>query len=88
MRMAETLLNPILGDSNFNRCDVDIESKVFDDPWPASPRQPEELKWRSPVVFRVVETLQNELISSSNPNTTLGCFEALLRYCMANVAIF
>ncbi len=40
MRMAETLLNPILGESSFSRDDVDVESKVFDDPWPASPRQP------------------------------------------------
>ena len=83
MRMADSLLNPILGDSSFSRDDVDIESKVFDDPWPPSPKQPELLKWLAPVVFRIVDLLLKELISSPSSNMTLGCFEALLKLSVA-----
>ena len=79
MRMAESLLNPILGESNFSRDDYDIESKVFYDPWPAGPKQPDQSKWQAPVIFRVVHMLQKELTASPNPCTTLGCYEALLR---------
>ncbi len=48
----------------------------------------EESKWHSPVVFRVVQLLQRELISSSNSWTTLGCYEALLKITTSYPPVF
>jgi aryl-alcohol dehydrogenase-like predicted oxidoreductase len=59
MRMAESLLNPILGESNFSRDDFDIESKVFYDPWPANPKHPDQVQ---------LLKLFSDLISASMKN--------------------
>jgi hypothetical protein len=70
MRMADSLLNPILGESHFVRGDDDdVQSAVLRDPMP---------NCQPAVVFRVVDLLRKELIASANPNTTLGCYEALV----------